>query len=93
MQMCRQELYPLYPIILLTEQSYYFRFNIIYYIFNTSYDANVQPGTRSNTRDELLNRLCQPPDGRVCRQVCRLSAQFQSEAMKTFYMMKRADQD
>ena len=83
-------LYPLNPSTINRSK---LLFSIQYIIFDISYDANVQSGTRSNPRDELLNRLCQPPDGRVCRQVCRLSAQFQSEAMKTFYMMKRADQD
>ena len=50
-------LYPLNPSTINRSK---LLFSIQYIIFNISYDANVQPGTRSNPRDEILNRLCPP---------------------------------
>ena len=55
-------LYPLNPSTINRSK---LLFSIQYIIFDISYDANVQPGTSPNLRDELLNRLCQPPDSQV----------------------------
>ena len=67
-------------------------FDSIYYIQYILW-CKCAAGDSFKSQRWITESFMSAPRQPSCRQVCRLSAQFQSEAMKTFYMMKRADQD